>query len=60
MDPCPARCQRDAPGRVVAAPLGAHPALARLLQATGDVMKTLSERGFDGAKNPANTETPPR
>ncbi|WP_236671262.1 sirohydrochlorin chelatase [Streptomyces sp. 7-21] len=26
-----ARCQRDAPGRVVAAPLGAHPALARLL-----------------------------
>ena len=36
------------------------PALARLLQATGDVLKTLSERGFDGAKNPANTEALPR
>ncbi len=36
------------------------PALARLQQATGDVLKTLSERGFDGAKNPANTEARPR
>ena len=36
------------------------PALARLQQATGDVLKTLSDRGFDGAKNPANTEARPR
>ena len=36
------------------------PTLARLLKDTGDVLKTLSDRGFDAEKNPANTEAPPR
>ena len=36
------------------------PTLARLLESTDDVLKTLSERGFDAAKNPATAEAPPR
>jgi chromosome segregation ATPase len=36
------------------------PALAPLLDSAGQLLKTLSDRGFAGAKKPATTEAPPR
>jgi hypothetical protein len=36
------------------------PALAPLLKSVDGILKTLGDRGFDGVKNPANTEARPR